>query len=207
MSGSGKSYAEQTYIAKLALSQSDGEFYFADYKGDDSFMYLRDCARYYSFRNTVEALDIVYDRLTSRLSGEDKSRNTVTLIWDAYMANILMLMGEDKKKCAEIMNKVSEILLMGRSMAIRIAISCQRPDALAFPAGSRLNYGIAIVLGAGVKSIYEMLLPDYTEEIKGRKFNRGEGVALLQGSQLHYIKIPSVKDYQRMESLCVQALS
>lgn len=207
MSGSGKSYAEQSYIAKLALAQPHSEYYFTDYKGDDSFVYLRGCPRYRSYRNTLEALDIVYARLNARLCGEDETRHPVTLIWDEYMANVLSLTNEDKKSATVVLNKVSEILLLGRSMSVRLITSMQRPDAIAFSAGSRLNYGVVVILGAAVRSIYEMLLPDFMEQIKGRQFGRGEGVALLQGSELHFIKVPSVTDYERMKSLCVKAFS
>jgi len=212
MSGCGKSYASNQYLAKLALAQP-GEYHFADYKGEDAFMFLRNCPRYRSYNNTLEALDAVYKRLNDRLSGEDTTRHSVTLVWDEYIANILALMGSDKeKKPAEriaptTMNKVSEILLMGRSMGVRIIVSCQRPDAIAFPVGSRLNYGIVIILGAAIRSIYEMLMPDHIEQVKGRQFGRGEGVALLQGSELRFIKIPRVQDYERMKQICVQALS
>jgi len=207
MSGGGKSYAEQTYIAKLFLSQPNGEFYFADYKGEDAFHYLRQCPRYYSFKRTVDALDMVYDKLNARLSGQDETRYPITLIWDEYMANVLALTNDDKKLAASNMSKVSEILLMGRSMGVRLMCSLQRPDAVAFPVGSRLNYGVVVILGAALRSIYEMLMPDHMEQVKGRQFGRGEGVALLQGSELHFIKVPRVRDYPRMQKLCVRALS
>jgi len=213
MSGSGKSYTELGYISKLFLAQPEGEVYFADYKGEDAFSFLRQCPRYWSFKNTLEALDIVYSRLNARLSGEDETRNQITLVWDEYMANVLALQGEDKDKktnerlAPSVMNKVSEILLMGRSMGVRLVTSMQRPDAIAFSAGSRLNYGVVVVLGAYIRSIFEMLMPDHMEQIKGRQFGRGEGVVLLQGSELHFIKIPAVRDYERMKNLCIQALS
>jgi len=98
-------------------------------------------------------------------------------------------------------------LLMGRSMGVRLITSMQRPDAVAFTAGSRLNYGVVVVLGAYIRSIFEMLMPDHMEQIKGRQFGRGEGVALLQGSELHFIKIPTIQDYERMKNICIQALS
>lgn len=206
MSGSGKSYAEQMYLAKLALAQPQGTIYFADYKGDDCFAYLRGCTRYFSYKNTLDALEAVYERLNNRLSS-NTDRQPVTLVWDEYMANILALTNEDKRAALVILNKISEILLMGRSMSIRYICSLQRPDAVAFPVGSRLNYGIVIILGAAVRSIYEMLMPDHMEKVKGRKFGRGEGVALLQGSELHFIKIPAVRDHEHMKKLCVQILS
>ena len=204
MSGSGKSYLENQILTKLALAEPDGEIHFADYKGDDSFQYLENCARYYSYKDTLKALEIVHGSLLARQSGADTARNPITLIWDEYMAAALNSISEDKKKANVMMGKVSEILLLGRSLSIRLVISCQRPDALAFPAGSRLNYGVVVVLGAAVRSIYEMLLPDFM--VKGRQFGRGEGVALLQGSELHYIKVPVVRNVQRMEGISIQAL-
>lgn len=207
MSGSGKSYLENQILSKLALAEPDGEIYFADYKQEDGFAYLRGCPRYYGYKDTLKALDIVHGRLLARQSGEDTSRNPVTLFWDEYMAQTLALISEDKKAAAIIMGKVSEILMLGRSLGpVRITVSCQRPDALAFPAGSRLNYGVVVVLGAVVRSTYEMLLPDHMEQVKGRQFGRGEGVVLLQGSELHYIKVPMVKDAHRMEEICIRAL-
>lgn len=207
MSGSGKSYHEHQIMKKLALAEPNGEIYFSDYKGDDSFSYLRECPRYYSYKDTLKALDIVHSCLIARQSGEDTSRNPVTMIWDEYMAQALNMTSEDKKAAAAMMNKVSEILLWGRSLSVRIVISCQRADAVAFPAGSRLNYGVVCVVGAAVRSIYEMLLPDHMEQTKGRQFRRGEGVVLLQGSTLRYIKVPTVRDENRMRRICLEALS
>ena len=206
MSGSGKSYLEQEIFAKLSLNEPNGEIFFADYKGDDSFSFLRNCSRYYLYKASLDALNTVHSRLLARQSGEDMSRTPVTLIWDEYMAAILNLLAEDKKKAAAAMGKVSEILLLGRSLSVRFICVCQRPDALAFPVGSRLNYGVIVVLGAAVKSIYEMLLPDFRDEVKGRTFGRGEGVVLLQGAELHFIKVPTIRDTEQMKQLCISAL-
>lgn len=206
MSGSGKSYMENQLLAKLALAEPDGEVYFADYKQEDSLAYLRGCPRYYGYKDTLEALDTVHRRLLARQSGEDTSRNPVTLVWDEYMAQVLALISEDKKAAAVVMGKVSEILMLGRSPSVRLIISCQRPDALAFPAGSRLNYGVVVIVGSYIRSVYEMLMPDVNNEISGHPFGRGEGVVLLQGSELHYVKVPMVRDVPRMEDICIRAL-
>ena len=206
MSGSGKSYLENQIMAKMALAEPDGEVFFGDYKQDDAFAYLRGCPRYYGYKDTLQALDVVHGRLLARQSGEDTSRNPITIIWDEYMAQMLALISEDKKEANVMMGKVSEILLLGRSLSVRLVISCQRPDALAFPAGSRLNLGIIAILGAHIRSIYEMLLPDFMDEVKGRQFGRGEGVALFQGSELHFIKVGAVRNPRRMEQICIRAL-
>lgn len=208
MSGSGKSFCENILFTKLALTGSKSEIYLADYKQDDSFSHLRGCVRYYPYKESSKALDIVYEKLHKRQTGEDKERHPITLIWDEYMANMLALQSEDKKAATLAMNKVSEILMLGRSLSVRFFTSCQRPDASAFPSGSRLNYGIVIILGAPTRSIYEMVVPtEYIDKIGDREFRTGEGIVLLQGSELHFIKVPIVQNIDRMKELCIKALS
>jgi hypothetical protein len=209
MSGSGKSYLTNQYFARMCLQGGeDSVVHFADFKQDDSFIHLRKCPRYYSYDKTLEALDIVYDILHKRQAGEDKSRNFVTLIWDEYMSNVLSLLGTDKKKAETVMRKVSEILMLGRSLAVRIVIACQRPDASAFPTGSRLNFGVIIIVGASIESIYSMLMPkELIEQIGNRKFHTGEGVMLWQGVESHFIIVPVIKQEEKMKQICIDALT
>ena len=209
MLGSGKSYTTNLLFAKISnVGDSQNKVYFADFKQDDQFSYLRECPRYYPYDRSIEALEIVYDILHKRQSGVDKARSPVTLIWDEYMANVLAIQNTNKKKADEIMRKVSEILMLGRSLAVRLIISCQRPDASAFPSGSRLNYGVIIIVGAPIRRIYEMLIPkEYIDRIEEREFGVGEGVVLLQGSQLEFIKIPLVRDIENMQQICIDALT
>ncbi len=206
LSGSGKSYLEQAIVAKLALREEQGKFYWGDFKGEDDFSYLQGCSRYFPYTHTFEALDIVHAQLMARQSDEDTSRNPITLIWDEYMAQMLALLSADKKAASAVMAKMGEILMLGRSKAVRIITACQRPDALAFPAGSRLNYGVVIVLGSAAKSTYEMLLPDFLDDVKGRRFSRGEGVVVMQGAELHFLKVPEIRDMERVRGICKKAL-
>ncbi len=209
MSGSGKSYATNQLFARICLeNQTEGKVYFADFKQDDSFAYLRKCPRYFPYDTSLEALETVYSILHKRQSGEDTTRNPITLIWDEYMANILALQSVNKKKADEVMRKTSEILMLGRSLSVRLIISCQRAEASGFPSGSRLNFGVIIVVGAAIRSIYEMLIPkEYIDCISDRQFGVGEGVVLLQGSQLRFIKVPIVHDIEKMQQVCIDALT
>ena len=209
MSGSGKSYLTNQLFARLCIQGSENsKVYFADFKQDDTFSYLRNCKHYYPYDSTTEALNTVYEILHNRQSGKYTSRAPVTLVWDEYVANVLSLINEDKKQAQEVMRKVSEILMLGRSLAVRLVVSCQRPDAVVFPTGSRLNYGIIIIVGAPIKSIYEMLIPkEYIERIGERQFKIGEGVALLQGSELHFIKVPVIRDNDKLQRVCIEALN
>ncbi|WP_315671954.1 hypothetical protein [Clostridium sp. 19966] len=54
MSGSGKSYATNIIFAKISNAcNSDGVVYFADFKQDDQFAYLRECPRYYPYNSCL----------------------------------------------------------------------------------------------------------------------------------------------------------
>lgn len=210
MSGSGKSFATNILFAKTCLANNmQGIVHFADFKRDDQFAYLRGCPRYYPYEKSIDALEIVYDILHKRQLGLDKSRAPVTLIWDEYLANILALQNVDKKKAEEVVRKVSEILMVGRSLGCRLVISCQRADSSpAFNNGSKLNFGIIIIVGAAIRSIYEMLLPkEYIELIGDRHFSVGEGVVLLQASQLYFVKIPMIRYAEKMQQICIDALT
>jgi hypothetical protein len=209
MSGSGKSYLTNQYFARICLhGGEDSVVYFADFKQDDSFTHLRGCPRYYPYDKTIEALEEVYEIMHKRQRGEDTSRHYVTLVWDEYMANILALLGSEKKKAEAVMHKVSEILMLGRSLAVRLVIACQRPDATAFPTGSRLNFGVIIIVGASLESIYSMLMPkELIERVGNREFHTGEGVMLWQGSELKFIKVPVIRDEEKMKAICVEALT
>ena len=53
-----------------------------------------------------------------------------------------------------------------------------------------------------------MLMPkEYIDMIEDRQFERGEGVLLLQGSDLRFVKIPTVRNVKEMQEICIRALS
>lgn len=209
MSGSGKSYLTNQYLARICLhGGEDSVVYFADYKQDDSFAYLRECPRYYPYNKTIDALEEVYEIMHKRQCGEDTTRNYITLVWDEYVANILSFLGSGKKKAEAVMHKVSEILMLGRSLAVRLVIACQRPDASVFPTGSRLNFGVIIIVGANLESIYSMLMPkELIEKVGNREFHTGEGVMLWQGSELRFIKVPVIRNEEKMKAICIEGLT
>lgn len=208
MSGSAKSSCLLVIFARLIQLEEHGIYYFADFKHDDMFEFLRETKRYYPFERCIEAVDIVYEILLKRQSGETKTRYPVTLIFEEYASCILYLLEIDKKKAESVMNKISTLLMLGRSLHIRVVATCQRPDASVFKNGSRLNFGIIMILGASIKSIYEMLLPkEYIEAIGDRKFKAGEGVVLLQSSVLHFVKIPIIRNGDKLKELCIAGLS
>ena len=143
------------------------------------------------------------------LCGMSGSGKSYALVWCLKML-ILASPPEAEYFFADFKRQmcIRDSLMLGRSLGVRFICSCQRPDAKAFPDGSRLNYGIIMILGAPMRSIYEMLMPkEYIEMVEDRQFERGEGILLLQGSDLHFVKIPTVRDMEKMQEICVKALS
>ena len=57
-------------------------------------------------------------------------------------------------------------------------------------------------------SIYSMLMPkELIDKVGNREFHTGEGVMLWQGSELRFIKVPVIKDEEKMKAICVEALT
>ena len=53
-----------------------------------------------------------------------------------------------------------------------------------------------------------MLIPkEYIDKIGNRQFRTGEGIVLLQGVEMHYIKVPVIRDEKRMQKICMGALT
>lgn len=205
MSGSGKSTSLLYYIIKLYFAFcSESLFIFVDFKQDDQFKPLRSCKNYFAYKNCVNALDIVYEKMHLRQEGVDKSRTPIVLVFDEYVAFILSL---EKKQKEEVMSKIGEILMLGRSLKVSLVLACQRPDASVFPQGSRVNFGVIIVLGSAIKSIYDMVLPKELTMDTNYKFDAGEGVILLQSRDLKFIKFPIVINNERLYEICQEALN
>ena len=98
-SGGGKTYYTNQLLARLCVAGGkEQKIFFADFKREDAFEYLRGCKTYYSYEQCTQALDIVYEILHKRQAGEDESRTPVTLFWDEYLANVLALKGQDTQK-------------------------------------------------------------------------------------------------------------
>lgn len=127
MSGCGKSYTTQYLLSKIYELDNELECYLADYKFEPAFKYLENCPRYYPYKKTLEALDIVYKKMEQRQAGLDHTRNAVLLVWDEYVPNMLALQNDNRNLSKEIMHMVSSILMLGRSLNVRLLIASQRP--------------------------------------------------------------------------------
>ena len=211
MSGSGKSYCLLRTLALIIRTVPTCEIHFGDYKQEEAFAFLRNSSssRYYGYHAVTDAINLVYDRLQARIANTDTTKNAVILVIDEYVSYMTSLQNTNKKLASAMMFKIAEILLMGRSLDIRLICTCQRPDAVIFPLGARCQMGYVISLGPAIKSTYEMFLPsaEYFDEIGDRKFSQGEGIMLIQNSELRFIKIPQISNMDKIKELCIKGLS
>ena len=209
-SGSGKSYETLLLLARFYNADKSLRTYLCDFKGEDSFAFLKPCSYYFSYTEVFDAIYDVYNIMHRRQSGEDKSRNPILLIIDEYVVMILYLACRDKKKADSIKNMIAELLMLGRSMNIKVWIGCQRPDASVFNSGARLNFHAVLVLGNGGESnsLYEMVIPkEHIPKVLKQNFKTGEGVVVFDNKDLQFIKVPKVIDINAVNEECIKALS
>lgn len=205
-SGGGKSYMAIELMARICSMNIPPErVILCDYKREDSFAPFRGTKNYFDYDKSIDGLEMFYDILMKRLNGQDTSRAPVYLFFDEYLACLLSLKMNDKKKYEKVMLMVTNILAIARSMNCNICIITQTALASIFPEGSRLNFANIIICGKA-SSLYEVLLPkECILSIGNRKFNTGEGVALIK-NQLHFIKIPTIRDEKKMQDIIIKYL-
>ncbi|MGM0338548.1 FtsK/SpoIIIE family cell division protein [Enterococcus sp. AZ007] len=163
--GGGKSYFIFTLIETLL--RTDAQLYILDPKNSD----LADLAVvlpnvYYRKEDMVQALDQFYEKMMERTEIMKQMENYKTgenyaylglqphfLIFDEYVAFMDMI-GRDS---AAVMNKIKQIVMLGRQMGFFIILSCQRPDAKYLGDGIRDQFMFRVALGRMSELGYGMM--------------------------------------------------
>lgn len=163
--GGGKSYFILTLIETLL--RIDAQLYILDPKNSD----LADLAVvlpnvYYRKEDMVQALDQFYEKMMERTETMKQMENYKTgenyaylglqphfLIFDEYVAFMDMI-GRDS---AAVMNKIKQIVMLGRQMGFFIILSCQRPDAKYLGDGIRDQFMFRVALGRMSELGYGMM--------------------------------------------------
>lgn len=206
-SGGGKSYFTLLMMARICTMEiSPEKIILCDYKREDAFSAYRDTKNYFDYDKAIDGLEMFYEIMICRQMGKDLSRNPVYLFFDEYLACLLALKMTDKKKFEKIMLMVTEILAIGRSLNCIIFVITQTAMASIFPEGSRLNFSNIVICGKA-SNLYDILLPKECLSVIGnRHFKTGEGVAYIR-NKLHCIKIPTIQDEKKMQSIIIENLS
>jgi ABC-type dipeptide/oligopeptide/nickel transport system ATPase component len=194
-SGSGKSYSLLYLMGNLLKEFSDTKIYFCDFKNSTDFNFLSGYSNYYTSDNCYQGILDYYDSFCKvRIAGTSSERHL--LIFDEYPAFILYLNGKDKinkeKKSPVILNIMSEILMLGRSLNFGIWTVTQRADSTFFQNGARDNFMIVLALGRLSNEQKHMLFAD--EEIPNKIYHQGEGVLLADGYSLTEVVFPRIRN-------------
>lgn len=182
--GGGKTYFILTMIESLL--QTNAKLFILDPKNAD----LADLGTvmenvYYKKEEISECIDDFYQRMMARSTDMKKMPNYKTgenyaylglepnfLIFDEYVAFMEML---TTKENMAVMNKLKQIVMLGRQAGFFIILACQRPDAKYLQDGIRDQFNFRVALGRMSELGYSMMFGDvdkdfFLKQIKGRGY-------------------------------------
>lgn len=170
--GSGKSYFILTLIESLL--HTNAKLYILDPKNAD----LADLGAvidnvYYRKDDMLACISQFYDDMIARSETMKQHPNYKTgenyaylglpanfLIFDEYVAMMDML-GRDS---AQVMNKLKQIVMLGRQAGFFLILACQRPDAKYFSDGIRDNFNFRVALGRMSEMGFGMMFGSDTQK-------------------------------------------
>jgi hypothetical protein len=203
-SGTGKSYLFKSVAGKCVLHFEDSQLFVADFKGDSEFSFLNDSGgRFARFYDCVSLLEQFYNRLLSRQSGEDQTRNRLFFFLDEYavMCNSL-----EKKTAEEVKRQVGVLLMLGRSFRMQLCIAVQRADMEYFSKGARDNFGICIGLGNMGSESQTMLFHEFKNQIQPDR-KRGTGYMTTNGTNFQAVQVMTINSMAKLHDTIKQGVT
>lgn len=182
--GGGKTYFILTIIE--ALLRTNAQMYVLDPKNAD----LADLSAvmpevHYRKEEITECIDRFYDGMMERseamklMDGYKTGENYAYLglpphflIFDEYVAFMEML---TTKENAAVLNKLKQIVMLGRQAGYFLILACQRPDAKYLGDGIRDQFNFRVALGRMSELGYSMMFGEvdkdfFLKQIKGRGY-------------------------------------
>lgn len=184
--GSGKTTALKQLIQQFVTA--DAEIFICTFKfKDDDFSEYEESSHFASYLRCREVFESFYQRLLARLDGADSSRKLLLLAFDEWAGFLLSL---EKKAQEDILAKMGQILMMGRSMKVQVLVAMQRPDATFFRNGARDNFGLILALANLTDEGRKMVFPsNYIDQIETCT-EIGQGYLLIGGYDFCRVQIP-----------------
>lgn len=182
--GGGKTYFILTLI--VALLQTNAVIYVLDPKNAD----LADLAVvmgnvYYRKEDMIDCINQFYEEMMTRSEEMKKIEGYKTgenyaylglpahfLIFDEYVAFMEMLGNRENQ---EVLNKLKQIVMLGRQAGFFLILACQRPDAKYLGDGIRDQFNFRVALGRMSELGYSMMFGEtnkdfFLKPIKGRGY-------------------------------------
>ncbi len=182
--GGGKTYFLLTIIQ--ALLKSDAELFVLDPKNADLADLATVMPHVYSQKEEISTcVEDFYERMMARSIAMKEMPNYKTgenyaylglapnfLIFDEYVAYMEML---TTKESAAILNKLKQIVMLGRQSGFFLVLACQRSDAKYLGDGIRDQFNFRVALGRMSELGYSMMFGEvdknfFMKRIKGRGY-------------------------------------
>lgn len=183
--GGGKTYFILTLIESLL--QTNANLFILDPKNAD----LADLQTvlphvYYKQEDMMHCIDDFYEAMMERSESMKQNKNYKTgenyayldmpaqfLIFDEYVAFIEMLTNKER---TAVLNKLKQIVMLGRQSGYFLILACQRPDAKYLGDGIRDQFNFRVALGRMSELGYGMMFGNdvqkefFLKQIKGRGY-------------------------------------
>ena len=183
--GGGKTYFILTLIESLLHTHAT--LYVLDPKNADlADLNVAMPNVYYKKDDMMACIDSFYENMMKRSEDMKQMENYQTgenyayldlpaqfLIFDEYVAFMEML---SKKESTEVLNKLKQIVMLGRQAGFFLILACQRPDAKYLGDGIRDQFNFRVALGRMSELGYGMMFGSdvqkdfFLKQIKGRGY-------------------------------------
>ena len=199
--GSGKSVATM-YILYNLLKNYNVKLTICDFKKSGDYEGLTN--NFAEFSDVTEYIEAYYEEYQN--TPENNSQIKLLLI-DEYAGYMIWATQNDKKKAEEIKQKISEILMLGRSRHCFVWCIQQRITASLFPPGIGAIDNFQICIGLGRLSVESRKSLFAGEHLDKTAFEEryhpktGQGLVLIDGQELQPIQIPYIADKARLKQL------
>ena len=190
--GSGKTTLLKNMLAQFIYCQRDAEIYLAAYKPRcEDFSNIMESPHFGDYGQFQEVFNRFYDRFLERLNGSDRTRHMRLLFIDEWVGFLNSL---NKKEQDQTIDRMGQIVMLGRSLNVQAILAMQRPDAVFFRNGARDNFNLIIGMGNMSGDGKRMVFPsDYIEQLQPVT-EIGTGYALIGGYDIYRIRVPPLSD-------------
>lgn len=207
-SGSGKSLSACWYLYNM-LHTGESLCYISDYKGGEEYQMFENSPSYSSGQNAVKMINQYYDFFCEVRKRKIRLEKHYTLFIEEYYGLLTSLEMKDKKLKTEIMNKVGEILSVGRGLNIGIAVLIQRADSQNFSAGARDQFQCVLSFGRCSTEQFKML--GFSGELDSNPtsdYDSGQALVLVDGQEAPFeIIVPYIKNAIEMKRQILKYLN
>lgn len=190
--GSGKTTLLKNMLAQFIYCQRDAEIYLAAYKPRcEDFSNIMESPHFGDYGQFQEVFNRFYDRFVERLNGSDRTRHMLLLFIDEWVGFLNSL---NKKEQDQTIDRMGQIVMLGRSLNVQAILAMQRPDAVFFRNGARDNFNLIIGMGNMSSDGKRMIFPsDYIDQLEPVA-EIGTGYALVGGYNLSRIRVPPLSE-------------